>query len=63
LKKIFISSDHAGFNLKENINKKKMNISTNTKEKFKNSLKSLNNEKIKKSLIELSKYFKKKWKK
>ena len=40
-------------NLKENINKKKMNISTNTKEKFKNSLKSLNNEKIKKSLIEL----------
>ena len=40
-------------NLKENINKKKMNISTNTKEKFKNSLKSLNNEKIKKSLTEL----------
>ena len=40
-------------NLKENINKKKMHISTNTKEKFKNSLKSLNNEKIKKSLIEL----------
>jgi hypothetical protein len=40
-------------NLKENINKKKMNISTNTTEKFKNSLKSLNNEKIKKSLIEL----------
>jgi len=30
-----------------------MHISTNTKEKFKNSLKSLNNEKIKKSLIEL----------
>ena len=40
-------------NLKENINKKKMYISTNTKEKFKYSLKSLNNEKIKKSLIEL----------
>ena len=40
-------------NLKENINKKKMHISTNTKEKFKDSLKSLNNEKIKKSLIEL----------
>ena len=40
-------------NLKENINKKKMYISTNTKEKFKDSLKSLNNEKIKKSLIEL----------
>ena len=40
-------------NLKENINKKKMYISTNTKEKFKDSLKLLNNEKIKKSLIEL----------
>jgi len=30
-----------------------MHISTNTKEKFNNSLKTLNNEKIKKSLIEL----------
>ena len=40
-------------NLQENINKKKMYISTNTKEKFKDSLKSINNEKIKKSLIEL----------
>ena len=40
-------------NLKENINKKKMHISKNTTEKFKDSLKSLNNEKIKKSLIEL----------
>ena len=40
-------------NLKENINKKKMYISTNTKEKFKDSLKSINNEKIKQSLIEL----------
>jgi hypothetical protein len=39
--------------LKENINKKKMYISTNTTEKFKDSLKSLNNEKIKKSLMEL----------
>ena len=40
-------------NLKENINKKKMYISANNKAKFKDSLKSLNNEKIKKSLIEL----------
>jgi hypothetical protein len=40
-------------NLKENINKKKMHISTNTTKKFKDSLKSLNNEKIKKSLMEL----------
>ena len=40
-------------NLKENINKKKMHISKNTTEKFKDSLKSLNNEKIKKSLIKL----------
>ena len=40
-------------NLKENINKKKMYISKNTTEKFKDSLKSLNNEKIKKSLMEL----------
>ncbi len=40
-------------NLKENINKKKMYVSTNTTEKFKDSLKSLNNEKIKKSLTEL----------
>ncbi len=39
-------------NLKENINKKKMHISANNKAKFKDSLKSLNNEKIKKSLIE-----------
>ena len=42
-------------NLKKNINKKKMYISTNTTEKFKDSLKSLNNEKIKKSLMELIK--------
>ena len=40
-------------NLKENINKKKMHISANNKAKFKDSLKLLNNEKIKKSLIEL----------
>ena len=40
-------------NLKKNINKKKMHISANNKAKFKDSLKSLNNEKIKKSLIEL----------
>ena len=40
-------------NLKENINKKKMHISKNTTEKFKDSLKSLNNEKIKKSLMKL----------
>ena len=40
-------------NLKENINKKKMHISSNNKAKFKDSLKTLNNEKIKKSLIEL----------
>ena len=40
-------------NLNENINKKKMHISANNKAKFKDSLKSLNNEKIKKSLIEL----------
>ena len=40
-------------NLKENINKKKMHISKNTTKKFKDSLKSLNNEKIKKSLIKL----------
>ena len=40
-------------NLKENINKKKIYISTNTSEKFKDSLKSLNNKKIKKSLMEL----------
>ena len=46
-------------NLKEKINKKKMYISTNTKEKFKDSLKSLNNEKIKKSLIELIKVIQK----
>jgi hypothetical protein len=46
-------------NLKENINKKKMHISTNTMEKFKDSLKSLNNEKIKKSLIELIKVIQK----
>ena len=46
-------------NLKENINKKKIYISTNTSEKFKDSLKSLNNEKIKKSLIELIKVIQK----
>ena len=46
-------------NLKENINKKKMHISKNTTEKFKDSLKSLNNEKIKKSLIELIKVIQK----
>ena len=40
-------------NLKKNINNKKMQISKNTTEKFKDSLKSLNNEKIKKSLIKL----------
>ncbi len=40
-------------NLKENINKKKMNISTNTTKKFKDSVKSVNNEKIKKSLMKL----------
>ena len=42
-------------NLKENTSKKKINISTNTTKKIKDSLKSLNNEKIKKSLIELIK--------
>ena len=36
-----------------------MHISTNNKEKFKDSLKSLNNEKIKKSLIELMKVIQK----
>ena len=46
-------------NLKENINKKKMHISKNTMEKFKDSLKSLNNEKIKKSLMELIKVIQK----
>jgi hypothetical protein len=46
-------------NLKKNVNKKKMYISTNTMEKFKDSLKSLNNEKIKKSLIELIKVIQK----
>ena len=40
-------------NLKENINKKKINISANNKAKFKDSLKSLDNEKIKKSLLDL----------
>ena len=40
-------------NLKENINKKKMHISKNFTQKFKDSLKSINNEKIKKSLTEL----------
>ena len=40
-------------NLKENINKKKMYISKNSTKKFKDCLKSLNNEKIRKSLIEL----------
>ena len=45
--------------LKENINKKKMHISTNSTKKFKVSLKSLNNEKIKKSLTELIKVIQK----
>ena len=40
-------------NLKENINKKKMHISKNSTKKFKDSLKFLNNKKIKKSLTEL----------
>ena len=40
-------------NMKENINKKKMYISKNSTKKFQDSLKSLNNEKIKKSLIKL----------
>ena len=40
-------------NLKENINKNKIYISTNYTKKFQDSLKSLNNKKIKKSLIEL----------
>ena len=40
-------------NLKRNINKKKMYISTNSTKKFKDSLKYINNEKIKKSLMEL----------
>ena len=40
-------------NLKENINKKKMYISKNYTKKFKDSLKSINNEKIKKSLMKL----------
>ena len=42
-------------NLKENINKKKIYISTNATRKLKDSLKSINNEKIKKSLMELIK--------
>ena len=45
--------NHRFNNLKKNINNKKMQISKNTTEKFKDSLKSLNNEKIKKSLIKL----------
>ena len=40
-------------NMKENINKKKIYISKNSTKKFQDSLKSLNNEKIKKSLIKL----------
>jgi len=40
-------------NMKENINKNKMYISKNSTKKFQDSLKSLNNEKIKKSLIKL----------
>ena len=40
-------------NLKENVNKKKMYISKSYTKKFKDSLKSINNEKIKKSLMEL----------
>ena len=39
--------------LKEDSIKKKIHISKNSKKKFKDSLKSLNNEKIKKSLTEL----------
>ena len=41
--------------LKENINKKKIHISTISQQRFKDSIKSLNNEKLKKSLIELIK--------
>ena len=44
---------------KEKVNKKKINLSSNSSEKFKKTLKSLNNEKIKKSLIELIKIIKK----
>ena len=40
-------------NLEKNMNKNKIYISTNTKEKFQNSLKSINNEKIKNSLTNL----------
>ena len=40
-------------NFKENINRKKIYISTNHARKIQDSLKSLNNEKIKKSLIKL----------
>ena len=39
--------------LKENITKKKIHVSKNSAKKFKDSLKSLNNEKIKKSLSDL----------
>ena len=46
-------------NLKENPNKKKMYISENSTKKFQDSLKSLNNKKIKKSLIELMNAIKK----
>jgi len=46
-------------NLKENPNKKKMYISKNSTKKFQDSLKSLNNKKIKKSLIELMNAIKK----
>ena len=46
-------------NSKKDINKKKMLISTNATKKFKDSLKSVNNEKIKKSLMELIKIIQK----
>ena len=45
--------------LKEDIIKKKSHISKNSTKKFKDSLKSLNNEKIKKSLTELIKVIQK----
>ena len=45
--------------LKENIIKKKIHISKNSTKKFEDSLKSLNNEKIKKSLSELIKVIQK----
>tara|TARA_B100001123_G_C15219527_1_gene990653 strand:+ start:564 stop:1049 length:486 start_codon:yes stop_codon:yes gene_type:complete len=39
--------------LKKNVNNKKMHISLNNKKKIKDSIKSINNQKIKKSLTEL----------